>query len=165
MMRIAGTAMIAVSILLIGFVRYEKYKSRPLDLELFIKLISAYRLELKWSRKSFDEIAGSFHYKGYDSYLNEAVSMIGVKSKSEASMDDNSKFALMNLSDDDAAVLRYFFSESGKGSLLSEVTLCEKTLETLEAKKQEAVAEFKKQGPLSLKLGAVCGAWLAIMLL
>lgn len=45
------------------------------------------------------------------------------------------------------------------------MTLCEKTLETLEAKNQEAVAEFKKQGPLSLKLGAVCGAWLAIMLL
>ena len=157
--------MIAVSILLIGFVRYEKYKSRLLELDLFIKLISAYRLELKWSRKSFDEIAGGFHCKGYDLYLKEAVSMIDVRSKLDAYMDDNSKFALMNFTDDDKAVLRYFFSESGKGSLLSEVTLCEKTLETLEAKKQEAMAEFKKQGPLSLKLGAICGAWLAIMLL
>ena len=106
--------MIAVSILLIGFVRYEKYKSRPLDLDLFIKLISAYRLELKWSRKSFDEIAGSFHCKGYDLYLKEAVSMIDVRSKLDAYMDDNSKFALMNFTDDDKAVLRYFFSESGK---------------------------------------------------
>ena len=91
--------------------------------------------------------------------------MIDVRSKLDAYMDDNSKFALMNFTDDDKAVLRYFFSESGKGSLLSGATLCEKTLETLEAKKQEAMAEFKKQGPLSLKLGAICGAWLAIMLL
>ena len=157
--------MIAISVSLIGFLRYEKYKTRPENLDFFIKLLSAYRLELKWSRKSLDDIVKNFHYKGYESYLKEIVSMLDKKTKLEAYAEENSYFEKMYLTQEDRSVLKYFFSECGKGSMFSELNLCEKTLETLEAKKQEAAAEFKKQGTLSLKLGVLCGVWLAIMLL
>ena len=165
MMKIAGTAMIAISILMFGFFRYERYKTRPKDLEFFIKLLYAYRLELKWSKKSFDEIVSSFKYKGYDQYISEAVGMLNHKTKLEAYIEENSKFVNMSFTADDTAVLKYFFSESGKGNLISEINLCDKTIEILEAKKQEAEANFKRQGPLALKLGIVCGAWLIIMLM
>lgn len=165
MMRIAGTAMIAISILLFGFFRYERYKTRPKDLDFFIKLFYAYRLELKWSVKPFEEITACFKYKGYDKYLNQALSMLNSCTKLGAYIENNTEFLKMSFSEDDISVLKYFFSESGKGNLISEINLCEKTIEILEAKKQEAEAEFKKQGPLALKLGIVCGAWLIIMLL
>lgn len=157
--------MIAISVLLQSFLRYEKYRTRPRDLDLFIKLLGAYKLELKWSRKAFDDIVRDFHYKGYDQYLKEVVSMLDKSPKIKAYIEENSRFSSMNFTSDDVAVLKYFFSESGKGSLLSEISLCEKTLETLEAKKLEAEADFKRQGPLALKLGIVGGVWLIIMLL
>lgn len=165
MMKIAGTVMIAISTLLFGYLRYEKYKSRPKDIELFITILSAYRLELKWSKKSFDEIVKDFHCKGYDPYLRETSILLGSGSRVNAYIDENKYFSSMNLSSDDTDIIRYFLSESGKGSLMSEMSLCEKALNTLEVKKQEAEAEFRKQGPLVLKLGAVCGAWIIIMLL
>lgn len=157
--------MISISALLFGYLRYEKYKSRPKDIELFIDLLCAYKLELKWSKKSFDEIVKGFRRKDYDPYLKEASVLSDTGSRVSAYIDDNKYFSSMCLSSDDTDIIRYFLSESGKGSLMSEVSLCEKALNTLQVKKQEAEAEFKKQGPLVLKLGAVCGAWMIIMLL
>ncbi len=157
--------MIAISAFVFGLMRYEKYKRRPRDIEFFIKLLSAYSAELKWSRKTLDEIISSCVFPDYEQYVDTVKALICAgDSRKDAFTVKNSEYDAMSLTDDDRAVLNCFFAESGRGGLVSEQTLCNRTLDALENAMQNARDELKRHGVLSLKLGAVCGVWIMIML-
>lgn len=164
MMKIIGVAIVSVSVLLFGFTYFLKYKQRPEQLELFLNIISIYNSELKWSQKSLFEILSDFKSDKYSDYVTEVKTLYSTgHALSEAFIDNNSVFSGFVLNNHDISVLKYFFEECGKNNLLGEISLCEKTIETLSKRKNDALEEYKKLGPLSLKLSFACGIWAAIM--
>ena len=157
--------MIAISIFSAGLTRFFRLKKRPAQLSEFITFFEAYLLELNWSRKSVSEITYNFKDGEFAQYINTAKQLSDSYSPAQAYTDMNSYFEHMQLNSDDRAIIRYFFVESGQGSLAGEKSLCEKTLETLKIRLQEAESDYKRQGMLSLKLGILCGIWLIVMLI
>lgn len=165
MMKIAGTAMLTVSILLLGIKIYEKYKIRPKALNFFIELLTIYKFELKWSRKTIREIISNYQDASFKDYKSEVISLLNEQSLVNAFIENNNKFSALYLNESDELILRNFFIETGKGGLIAETALCDKTIDILTESKENAALNFKKLGPLTIKLSIICGIWLIIMLI
>lgn len=165
MMKILGTAMIAISSMLVALTYYNKYKTRPNSLEWFIKLITHYKFELKWRRNSLIQLVLDYANDEYSEYVSEIKYSASDDSLTERFIDNNSKFESLKLSKEDVIILRNFLNESGKSSLESELSLCDKTLSALEIQKNNATSDFNKMGSLALKLGVICTIWIIIMLI
>ncbi len=165
MMKIIGTAIIAISVFLIGLSYYLKYKKRPQVLEMFIELLIAYQTELKWSQKSIVEVIETFDSSRCVEYISKVKCLAKNMSIEQAFVDNNSEFDILLLGDNDRLIIKHFFKECGKLSLKSEIDLCDRTINALTAQKNNASLESEKFGTLSLKLGAICGVWVAIMMI
>ena len=156
--------MTMISALLFGYSRYNAYKSRPKELNMFISLISAYKLELQWRKKTLSELIDGGLHLGYPEYIDDARRLLAVKSPREAFIECNPHYSKLHLNADDTAVLGYFFEESGKCGLMQEIALCDKTLVVLKARMDDADAERKRLAPLALKLAVLCGIWMIILI-
>lgn len=165
MMKIIGAAMMLISSVLFGYSRYKTYKSRPKELEIFIRLISAYRLGLNWNKRSLAELLSERPNYGFENYFERARELVTSSTYAEAFIEKNSEFGKMHLTNDDTKILKYFFEESGNGGLVQETSLCDKTVAALTSRKTEAEAESKKLAPLALKLAVLFGVCLLILVL
>ncbi len=162
MMKIVGIAMIAISTIVVGFIYYDKYKRRVDSLHKFVKLLSCYKFELKWSRKDIKDVLKIFKD---DKYIDEVKTLIYECDLCESFIKKNQLFKYLELNKEDENIIVNFLTDTGKGNFETEYALCCKTLECLEKRQEEAAAQFKKLGPLYLKLGIVCAVGLFIMLI
>lgn len=163
-MKIVGTVMMGISIFLFGLLNYEKLKRRVDSIKWFLNFLSSYKFELKWSKKSIPELLKRYDKEKSNEYIKETLLNLSTHNLLEAFIDNNTRFKDLKLNDDEINALRYFFSESGKNNLETEVSLCEKTISYFESRAKDADYELKKTGPLSVKLGVICGAWILILL-
>ena len=163
MMKTVGIVTIMISVFSFGFIRFVNLKKRPEELEMFIKLITEYRTDLKWQQRTFTQVLCEFKAESLAKYFSKAAELSLDSDHLYAFTDGNVYFRELHLSAEDITVIKYFLSKIGKNSLESETTLCQKTLETLESLKTEAVSKYKKSGPLTVKLSLICGIWLAVL--
>lgn len=165
MIKTIGIVILMISVMLYAMTYYRKYKMRPRDIGFFIELITAYYTELSWSRKSMGEVLSGFDYVNYDKYISETKILLSTNSYYDSFIEKNCLYPDFCIDNDDKAVIEYFFSEIGKYGFKKEIELCKKTIDSLANRKIDAESEFKKHGPLSLKLGAALGVWIAILLI
>lgn len=164
MMKTVGIVTILISAFSFGFVRFISLKRRPDELELFIKLITDYNTDLKWQQRSFSQVVCEFKSDRFARYIDKASELVCDCDCLYSFIDGNPYFNEFHFSVQDITVLKYFFSRIGKNSLESEISLCQKTLDTLEVLKAEAISKYKKLGPFTVKLSIVCGIWVAVLL-
>lgn len=160
MMKIVGIVILTISSVLLGFSCYKKYKIRPESLEMYINLLNKYLVELKWKRKSFVEVLKDCD--GCD-YIKTFRTLSVFHPLEDSAINKNIQFNDLFLNEKDKLIIKCFFKESGKGNLENEITLCNNTLEYLKKQKEDADLNFKKMGPLSIKLSVIIAIWIAIM--
>ncbi len=165
MMKIVGIVIITISIVLIGIIQYIKLKSRPMELDLYIKILTEYCNELKWNQKSLKEVILDFKAVDFNEYINETIRLLHEKDYLDSLFDSNEKYRYFHLNPEDESVLRNFCFQSGNYGIENEIKLCEKTIKTLEYYKTEAETKFKKLGLFSVKIALICGIWAFILLI
>lgn len=165
MMKIIGIVIIAISVILYSISYYKNYKARPCDIGFFINLIKAYNTELFRTRKSMIEILSSINCKNYKVYIDEVNSLIANNTYYNAFIHENRYYNCMALNNEDKVIIEHFFSELGRSGIKKEIELCSNTLDALIERKKYADSEFKKIGPLSIKLGVALSIWVAILLI
>ncbi len=163
MMKIVGIAILMISSVLLGMSFYKKYKARPEDLNIFITLLNSYIVELKWKRKTFVDVVKQF--KNDNRYLFSFASLLPFNSVLDSAITKNNEFNNLFLEKKDIEILEHFFNNTGKGSMESEVSLCQSTIELLKNKRDEAEIKMKKMGPLALKICIIIGIWIAVIML
>lgn len=138
-------------------------KKRPLELDLFIKLLEVYKTNLVWNHKSFTELLSDFDADDYDYYIDNVRNNIRDNDLYTAFVlcDDFKQFHLI---ESDVTILSNFLKNVGKYGLDEEVSLCEKTLDFLTEQKNKAQQEGEKQGKLYLKLAILFALWIIILL-
>jgi len=160
MMKIIGIVIMTISTILFGLSFYKKYKLRPESIDLFINLISKYLLELKWKRKSFLEVLKECDE---NSYLINFKSLSAFNTLEDSAIYKNNDFDNLYLNDKDVLVIKTFLKDTGKSGFDNEVLLCTNTIDQLKKQKEEAEINYKKMGPLSIKLSVIIAIWIAIM--
>ena len=138
-------------------------KKRPLELDLFIRLLEVYKTNLVWNHKSFTELLFDFDADDYDYYIDNVRNNIRDNDLYTAFIlcDDFKQFHLI---ESDITILSNFLKNVGKYGLDEEVSLCEKTLDFLTEQKNKAQQESDKQGKLYLKLAILFALWIIILL-
>jgi len=160
MMKIIGIATMMISSILFGLSFYKNYKVRPTSLEMYIKLISKYLFEMKWKRKTFADALKEFDKS---KYINMFNSLLLCNSLEDSGIYKNDEFQHLFLNKKDKDIISSFLKQTGKGNVENEISLCNSTIELLKSQKEEADINYKKMGPLMLKLSIIIAVWLAII--
>lgn len=165
MMKIVGIATISISIAAFGFLKFSKLRTRPLELGLFIDILTNYLSDLKWKQLSLSEVMATYENEYFGKYVENVKRLLIDNDYLYSFFDGNDYYSLLHLSIEDMSILRYFFERTGKSSLESEIELCKKVLSKLEYQKEEASSNYKKSGVLALKLSLIFSVWLAVILI
>ena len=165
MMKIVGIATISISVVAFGFLKFSKLKNRPLELGLFIDILSKYLSDLKWKQLSLSEVIAAYENERFNRYIENTNKLLIDNDYVYSFFEGNNFYSQFHLSIEDSRILKLFFERTGKSSLESEIELCKKVLSKLEFQKEEADSNYKKSGLLALKLSLIFGVWLAVILI
>ena len=157
--------MISSSITAYCFLKYLKFKYRPLELELFIDIFSKYLSELKWRQLSLADIVFTYKNKAFDQYLNRVNVLLQDNDYNYSFFEGNEHFNQFHLSSADLSVIGYFLEYVGKNSLETEIELCTNVIGRLEEFRNSAEIDYKKTGAFVLKLSFILGLWIAVILI
>ncbi len=163
MIKIIGIAILSISIILCAFSIYKRYILRPQNLQMFLEIISKYYFELTTSQKTIKEVVNSIELN--NEYISECKRLSAITNINNAFIVENKIYADLFLGNDDKIIIENFYSSCGKGTLKTELTLCQKTIKAIENQLVDAKKQKETFAPLCIKLGIVVAICIVIILI